>query len=72
MYTQTQIYVGCYDADQLKQWHDYLLQGKKFSDWLQAIRQMLLKNEHKTIKYQQGLLSAQVEFKLKEIVEFCE
>jgi hypothetical protein len=52
MYTQTQIYVGCYDADQLKQWHDYLLQGKKFSDWLQAIRQMLLKNEHKTIKYQ--------------------
>ena len=67
-----QLFIGCYDQEQLKRWLDGFQKGKKFSDWLLSIRYMLKKHNKNILKKKVGLLNDHLVFKLTEIVEFCE
>lgn len=64
--------LGTYCSDQAKLWCEAVINAKKFSDWLTAIRQMMASENDRLAKKQPAELNKHLMFKLKEILEFCE
>mmetsp|Transcript_20981 Transcript_20981/g.20098 ORF Transcript_20981/g.20098 Transcript_20981/m.20098 type:complete len:126 (+) Transcript_20981:1284-1661(+) len=61
-FNESVIYLAAYDNDSVQEWQTHLMKAKKFSDWFSHLQAVLSKGTQ---------LTAQIEMKLKEIVDFC-
>ena len=58
------LFLACYDGDQMKQWQQYLKKAMAFYEWFHGLKCFIEKDKDR--------LTAQVSFKINEIIQFVE